>query len=358
MRIDCQSHIFPRAYIDVLAQNPHPPQIELLYTAGDDSDGLAGSNSSTGDRRSQRPPPSTSSVQYADEFVITYGDVQQFHLREEMYLPKRKLQDMDKAGIDMALISTNIPGPCMLAPDLAVKGAQAINDAIAEMMQQHPDRFAGLASLPWQDVNATIDEMDRAHNLGFCGVMLYSHIGGRPVDDPTFDPIYKHAQEKELPIVLHPTVPTWGETIKDHSMIPMMGLQVDTSFALLRLILGGVLERHPKLKVIMPHVGGVLPYMMGRIEHQTEVMGRGREHIKHSPSVYMRSIYLDTVSPSAQALRYAYEFSGPDHLVFGTDHPWVDPQLFVTLVEEMDIPNNEKAQIFGGNAKKLFDLST
>ncbi len=358
MRIDCQSHIFPRAYIDVLAQNPHPPQIGLLYTAGDDSDGLAGSNSSTGDRRSQRPPPSTSSVQYADEFVITYGDVQQFRLREEMYLPKRKLQDMDKAGIDMALISTNIPGPCMLAPDLAVKGAQAINDAIAEMMHQHPDRFAGLASLPWQDVDATIDEMDRVHSLGFCGVMLYSHIGGRPVDDPTFDPIYKHAQEKELPIVLHPTVPTWGETIKDHSMIPMMGLQVDTSFALLRLILGGVLERHPKLKVVMPHVGGVLPYMMGRIEHQTEVMGRGREHIKQPPSAYMRHIYLDTVSPSAQALRYAYEFSGPEHLVFGTDHPWVDPQLFVTLVEEMDIPDSEKVQIFGGNARELFDLST
>ena len=176
MRIDCQSHIFPRAYIDVLAQNPHPPQIELLGTARENSD--------------------RTDVQHGDEFVITYGDVQQFRLQEEMYLPKRKLQDMDRVGIDMALISTNIPGPCMLAPDLAIKGAQAINDTIAEMIQQHPDRFSGLASLPWQDVNATIDEMNRAHNLGFCGVMLYSHIGGRPVDDPAFDPIYRHAQGK------------------------------------------------------------------------------------------------------------------------------------------------------------------
>ncbi|CAI8046434.1 2-amino-3-carboxymuconate-6-semialdehyde decarboxylase [Geodia barretti] len=357
MRIDCQSHIFPRAYIDVLAQNPYPPQIELRCTAQDNSDGSACSDASIGERSSRREIPSISSAQHGNEFVITYGDVQQFRLLEEMYLPKRKLQDMDRAGIDMALISTNIPGPCMLAPHLAIKGAQAINDAIAEMIQQHPDRFAGLASLPWQDVDATIDEMDRAHNLGFCGVMLYSHIGGRPVDDPAFDPIYNHAQTKELPIVLHPTVPTWGEAIKDHSMIPMMGLQVDTSFALLRLILGGVLERHPRLKVVMPHVGGVLPYMMGRIEHQTEVMGRGREHIKQPPSTYMRGIYLDTVSPSAQALRYAYEFSGPEHLVFGTDHPWVDPQLFVTLIEEMDIPDSEKTQIFGGNAAELFGLS-
>ena len=356
MRIDCQSHIFPRAYIDVLAQNPHPPQIEFQCTTGADSDGLAGSDASIGERRSQRKIPSISGVQHGDDFVITYGDVQQFRLREEMYLPKRKLQDMDRTGIDMALISTNIPGPCMLAPDLSIKGAQAINDSIAEMMQQHPDRFAGLASLPWQDVETTIDEMDRVYDLGFCGVMLYSHIGGRSVDEPAFDPIYKHAQTKELPIVLHPTVPTWGEAIKDHSMIPMMGLQVDTSFALLRLILGGVLERHPRLKVVMPHVGGVLPYMMGRIEHQTEVMGRGREHIKQAPSAYMRRIFLDIVSPSAQALRYAYEFSGPEHLVFGTDHPWVDPQLFVALVEEMDIPDSEKTQIFGGNAVELFGL--
>ena len=336
MRIDCQSHIFPRAYIDVLAQNPHPPQIEL--------------------RSAVRDNPDRSEVRHCDEFVITYGDVQQFRLQEEMYSPERKLQDMDRAGIDMALISTNIPGPCMLAPDLAIIGAQAINDAITEMMNQHPDRFAGFASLPWQDVDASIDEMNRVHNLGFCGVMLYSHIGGRPVDDPAFDPIYSHAQAKELPIVLHPTVPTWGEAVKDYSMIPMMGLQIDTSFALLRLILGGVLERHPRLKVVMPHVGGVLPYMMGRIEHQTEVMGRGREHIKQAPSAYMRRIFLDIVSPSAQALRYAYEFSGPEHLVFGTDHPWVDPQLFVALVEEMDIPDSEKTQIFGGNAVELFGL--
>ena len=358
MRIDCQSHVFPRAYIDVLAQNPHPPQIALRRTAEDNSDGSTGSDASIGKQRSQHEIPSILGVQHGDELVITYSDVQQFRLREELYLPKRKLEDMNRAGIDMALISTNIPGPCMLAPDLAIKGAQAINNAIAEMVQQHPDRFAGLASLPWQDVDATIDEMNRVRKLGFCGVMLYSHIGGRSVDDPTFDPIYSHAQAKEFPIVLHPTVPTWGEAIKDHSMIPMMGLQVDTSFALLRLILGGVLERYPRLKVVMPHVGGVLPYMMGRIEHQTEVMGRGREHIKHPPSAYMRHIYLDTVSPSAQALRYAYEFSGPEHLVFGTDHPWVDPQLFVTLVEEMDIPDIEKTQIFGGNAAELFGLST
>ena len=106
----------------------------------------------------------------------------------------------------------------------------------------------------------------------------------------------------------------------------------------------------------MPHVGGILPYMSGRIDHQTEVLGRARENITQPPSAYLRHIYLDTVSPSVQSLQYAYEYSGADRLLFGTDHPWVDMPRFVRLIEEMPIPEADKAQIFGGNAKKLFNL--
>ena len=140
-------------------------------------------------------------------------------------------------------------------------------------------------------------------------------------------------------------------------MIGMMGLQVDNSFALLRLILSGILERHPHLQLVMPHVGGILPYMSGRIDHQTEVLGRAREHIAQPPSAYLRRIYLDTVSPSVQSLQYAYEYSGADRLLFGTDHPWVDMPRFVRLIEEMPIPEADKARIFGKNAVKLFDLA-
>lgn len=324
MKIDCQSHIFPQSYIEILAQNPHPPQV----------------------------------VQHGDESVITYGDIQQFRLRAERYDPKTKLDDMNRTGIDISVISTNIPGPCMLAPELALSGAQAINNFIADVIARYPGRFVGIASLPWQNPSDAVAELDRTiDELDFRAVMLYSHIGGRPVDHPDFAKVYAHAEAKGLPIVLHPTVPTWGEAIKDHWMIPMMGLQVDTSFALLRLILSGILERHPRLQVIMPHVGGVLPYMIGRIDHQTEVMGRGREHITQPPSAYLRNVYLDIVSPSEQAIQYAYQFSGPDRLVFGTDHPWVEPQIFIDLIEGMAISAQAKSQIFGTNAKTLFKLA-
>lgn len=323
MRIDCQSHIFPQTYIEILAQNPHPPQV----------------------------------IRSGSEAVVTYGDVQTFRLQDEAYNPKRKLKDMDEAGVDMALISTNIPPPCMLSPELGNKGAQAINNAIAELVDTYPDRFAGLACLPWQNPDEAITEMDRVKQLGFCGIMLYSHIGGEPVDSPQFEPVYAHAEALQLPIVMHPTVPTWGEAIKDHWMIGMMGLQVDNSFALLRLILSGILERFSNLQLVMPHVGGILPYMSGRIDHQTEVLGRARDEITQPPSAFLRQIYMDTVSPSLQALHYAYQFAGEYHLLFGTDHPWVDMPRFVGLIEEMDISETSRKRIFGENAVELFDLT-
>ena len=223
-------------------------------------------------------------------------------------------------------------------------------------MDKHPHRFAGLACLPWQNPDEAITEMDRVKRMSFLGIMLYSHIGGKPVDAPQFEPVYAHAEALQMPIVMHPTVPTWGEAIKDHWMIGMMGLQVDNSFALLRLILSGILERHPNLQLVMPHVGGILPYMSGRIDHQTEVLGRAREHITQPPSASLRRIYMDTVSSSLQALQYAYQFVGEHRLLFGTDHPWVDMSRFVRLIKDMDISDTARARIFGENAAILFGL--
>ena len=323
MRIDCQSHVFPKEYIDVLAQNPVPPNIH----------------------------------QDTGSYLITYGGVQSFRLLPEVYSVQQKLNAMDESKIDISLLSTNIPGPCMLVPELSVAGAKSINNFIAELVHRHPDRLVGLASIPWNVPEEAIREMTRAKvELGFCGAMLYSHINGQSVDERDFEPIYAHAVTLDMPIVLHPTVPTWGEKIMEYSMIPMMGFQVDTSFALLRLILGGILERNPGLRIVIPHAGGVLPYMMGRIDHQTEVLGRARDKITQPVSMYMKSVFLDTVSPSLQALEYACEFSGPDRLLFGSDHPWVSPQIFVDIINEMKISNVDKEKIYYQNAKSLFGI--
>ncbi|NPV08937.1 MAG: amidohydrolase [Anaerolineae bacterium] len=323
MRIDCQTHVFPREYAEVLARNPGQPR----------------------------------AVRQGDRYLVTYGDVQSFSLDPEVYSIERKLRDMDASGIDVSVISVNMPGPEALHPSVALEAARVANDYLAAVVGDHPDRLAGLACLPWQDVPAALAEMDRAvRELDLRGLMLYSRIGNDPVDARTYDALYARAAELDVPVVIHPIVPSWGAAIKDYSMIPMVGLMVEQSFATLRLILGGVLERHRRLKVVQPHCGGILPYLWGRIENQTEVMGRGRENITQPARHYYRRVYLDTVSPAPEAIRFAYDFAGADRLVFGSDHPWVDIGLFLRLIEGMDVPAADKERILGGNARQLFRI--
>lgn len=323
LSIDCQSHVFPVAYAELLKRNPGPMQ-----TSGGEG-----------------------------RYVINYGDVQRFVLHLEDYSPQRKLRDMDAAGIDLSVLSVNIPSPDRLAPDLAVAGARLCNNYLAELCACHPDRFLGLASLPLNDVPTAIAELDRAiDELNLRGVFLCSHINGKPLDAPEFEPFYAHIAARDVPLVLHPTVPPWGEVLKDYSMIPMLGFMVDTSIAMLRLILSGVMERHPQLQVVHPHVGGVLPYLMGRVEEQTEVKGRGRDHITKPPGEYYQRVYLDLVSPSKLALEYAYQFAGPDRLLFGSDHPWVNIETLLDFVVQLDIPDQDRAKIMGLNAAALFKV--
>ena len=246
----------------------------------------------------------------------------------------------------------------MLEPPLASEGARICNDAVAELCARHSDRFVGIASLPLNDVAAAIAELERAMSeLDLRGVFLPSHVDGVPLDDARFEPFYARAAELGAPLVLHPTVPTWAGAISDHSMIPMAGFMIDTSFAMLRLILGGAMERHPQLKVVHPHCGGVLPYLMVRVVEQTEVKRRGREHITQSPRETYRRVYLDLVSPSQLAVNFALDFAGAGNLLFGSDHPWVTIDAIMQYVSALDCSEADMARILGGNARDLFRIS-
>ena len=321
--VDCQSHVFPKEYAEIIRKNTGSVQAQ-------EKDGT---------------------------YLVSYGEIYKFMLNTQVYDPKLKLKDMDAAGIDVSMVSTNIPGPERLLPELGIEGSRIINDYIAELCTKYPGRFYGLASLPLQDVPAAINELKRAvHDLDLRGIILYSHINGKPVDSPEFEPLYEQAEKLRIPLVLHPTVPTWGDVIKQYSMIPMIGLMIDTSIAMLRIILSGILERHPDLLIVHPHCGGVLPYLMPRVEDQTEVKGRGRENIKASPGEYYRKVYMDLVSPSALAMQYAYDFSDADHLLFGSDHPWVTIDTIMHHFNLLSISENDKAKILGTNACRLFRI--
>ena len=131
----------------------------------------------------------------------------------------------------------------------------------------------------------------------------------------------------------------------------------DTTIALARIILSGLLDEHPNLKLVCPHVGGTLPYLIGRIDHQVTVLKRVKLTIKQRPSDYLRSIYLDSVNALPAVIRFGIELVGPERMLYSSDHPWVAPQLIIDNIRSLNLPAEHETLIFQGNARRLFNLT-
>ena len=320
-RIDCQSHLFSEEFLQLLEKRKESPYVIR---------------------------------EGADRFVIV-GEW------KRKILPKHtdvaaKLADMDRTGIAKAAISINDPGPELFGKDSRAM-AVMLNDFIAETAKAHPDRFFGLATLPFDSPESTLAEFERATTkLGLKGILLYSNLNGRFPDEERFSDFFAEAERREVPVLLHPAMPMTYQAVNAYEMIPMLGLMFDTTIALCRLILGGVLEKHPNLKLVCPHVGGALPYLIGRVDHQTMVLKRGADRIRRPPSEYLKRVWLDTVTPIGLAVRYAYDFAGPNKLLYASDHPWVDPQVVIQQVDGQSFPEADRRRIYSGNAIELFGL--
>ena len=267
-----------------------------------------------------------------------------------------KIAAMDRAGIRLSALSINDPGPELFGKDSKAI-ARMVNDYIADLVRQHPTRFFGLAVLPFGGMDTTLAELDRAiGSLGMKGILLYSNLNGRFPDEPEFRPLFERAAERGIPVLLHPAHPITWEATKAYSMATMLGLMFDTTIALSRLILSGILEKYPALKLVCPHVGGALPFLVGRMDHQTMVLKRGAENIRKAPSEYLKQVYFDAVSPLAPAIRYGIDFAGAGRMLYASDHPWVDPVLIGNLVSELKLSALDEEKVFSGNARRLFGL--
>ncbi len=323
MLIDCQSHLFPPFYADIIEKSRGTVSV---------------------DRK-------------GDALLLRFSDRFALRVEPERYDPKTVLQRMDRAGIDMSIMSVNMPGPELLSADIAGEASRRCNDYVAEVCAASKGRLIGLATIPFDDVPFALAEITRAaKELDLRGIVLYSNIGGRPVDAPEYEPIFESLESAGIPMVLHPTVPSWADAVADYSMIPMLGFMVDTSIAMLRLILSGVLERHPGLRIVHPHCGGILPYLMPRVNEQTEQKGRGREHIRRAPGDYYENVYLDLVTPSSDHIGFAVSQTRPDRLLFGTDAPWVDLESMVECFRRAEMPARTRERAASENAIELFRI--
>lgn len=267
-----------------------------------------------------------------------------------------KLAAMDAAGVERAALSINDPGPEWFGAD-GPAVARVANDFVAGVVASHPRRFFGLCVLPLQDMQASLVELDRCvDDLGMKGVLLYTNLAGRFPDEPEFRPLFARAAERGLPLLLHPAKPVTIEQVKAYEMTSALGNMFDNTIALTRIIMAGILDEFPELKLVCPHLGGALPFLVGRLDHQTQVLKRGPKNLRHAPGEYLRRVWLDIVSPLPPAMKFVYEFLGPDRLLYASDHPWVEPKLIRDAFDAVEMPADDREKIASLNARKLFQL--
>ncbi len=261
-------------------------------------------------------------------------------------------------------------------PKTAVYLSKLANDGLAELVAKYPDKFiAGIACLPMNNMNAALDETDRAiKDLKLKGVQIYTPVDGKPLDLPEFMPLYEKMASYDLPIWIHPTkdpnIPDYvDENISKYSIFQLFGWPFETAAAMTRLVFSGVIEKYPGIKFLTHHCGGMVPYFDQRIitaKEYTEInlkMDLG-SNLKRHPIDYYRMFYTDTANAgTTPGLMCGYAFFGAERMLFGTDAPYdggdgyPSTKSIIKSIELMDIPQHEKEMIFSGNAKKLLHLS-
>ena len=269
------------------------------------------------------------------------------------------LSDLGAAGMDLGLLQ---PTQTMFFY-WAERGAAAeltrmVNEYTAQGVKAHPDHFLGLATLPLQYVDLAVEELDHGvKNLGLSGVAMGSNVNGHGFDEEQFGPFFQKVEELNVPIVIHPNDPSGIERIPNYYLANFLAYPMESTITAAQLVFGGVLDRYPNLKICLSHAGGVLPFLLGRIEHGQSERPEAREHCKHPFSHYLKNFYVDTITFRPDTLRFVLEIMPEGHVFMGTDYPYdmmdTDPVGFVTsAVGDEDL----QEKIMCGNLGNLLGI--
>ena len=234
-----------------------------------------------------------------------------------------------------------------------------VNDGFTKIRNEYPDRFTALATLPMNDPDASVIELERAFNeLEFKGVMVYSNINGVALSDQRFWPLYEKANELNAVFSIHPNFPVGVEAMTEYWLMPLVGFTFDTTLAAAKLVFSGVVERFPGIRWALAHLGGAIPYLAERLDRGYFAFKECRENISKPPSEYLKNFYYDSVNFDVKALQLAVDFAGVDHILAGSDYPHQIGSLkqMVESIESLDISEEEKGRILGKNAQKLLRI--
>jgi aminocarboxymuconate-semialdehyde decarboxylase len=324
MIIDVHNHYYPPEFIDAVRAGPS------RYTVETDAD--------------QNP------------VLVSPGD-KNFVVRGHRDIAYRE-GVIAEAGIDMQVITLTAPGTTMETHDRSAYLASLVNDALARIMAERPRRFTALSTLPLNDPSASVTEFDRALASGFAGSMVYASINGIALHDERYWPLWERANDAGAVIHIHPNYPAGVEAMQEYWLMPLVGFMFDTTLAAAGLVFAGIPERYPRIRWILGHLGGAIPYLAERLDRGFEAYPECRVHIDRPPSDYLRKFWYDTVNFDPKALRLALDFAGPGQLLAGSDYPHLISSMekMQSSLKSLDLSPADLASILGGNAAKLYGI--
>jgi aminocarboxymuconate-semialdehyde decarboxylase len=323
--IDFHNHYYPPQYIQALEQGPSAVRITH------DAEG-------------------NPSLHYPGDYNVAVRGHRDIDYREQV---------LRQQGIDTQVITLTTPGTHVEDPTTAVRLARLVNDAFARVAADKKGRFVALATLPLNDPSASVAELRRAmEQLHFRGAMVFSNINGVALSDPRFWKLYEAADELGAILHIHPTNPVGVEAMLDYWLMPLVGFLMDTTLAAAGLVFSGVAERFPRIRWVLSHLGGAIPYLAERLDRGYEAFAECRKNIRRPPSSYLKEFYFDTVNFDPRALELAVSFAGAEHILAGSDYPHqigsiekMLESLQCTRVSEAD-----RNKILGENAASLLGL--
>lgn len=290
--------------------------------------------------------------------IITHRGARFFGVTPPMSDPNKRLEDMDRVGIDVEVISVSTPNIFFADETRQPEVARILNDAYADLIAKHPNRFKGFASIPMDAPDAAMAELHRAiDELKLNGVVLLSNIKGRALTSPIYRPFFEEANRMNLCIFLHPMLPANPEPYTEYVLGPLVGFPFDTTLAVARMCFDGMLRELPNIRWIIGHLGGAIPYLMERLDSGYRDFAECRVNIDQPPSTYLKKLYYDTVTFSSYNLRLARDLVGVDHMVMGSDYPHLlgSIERSVSSIEELAIPEYEKQKIFSSTALSILN---
>ena len=273
---------------------------------------------------------------------------------------EERIVRMERVGVDMEVLSLSAPNVYFADSSLSMELAMMTNDFTSELSRRYPNRFAGIASVPMLKMEDTLKELHRAiDTLSLKGVVVGTNINGKRPDAPEFEPFFAEIERLGKPIFIHPMPLTDSSySIDEYKLAAILHLPFETTVCVTRMIYAGIFERYPKLTLILPHLGGTIPFLFTRIDLGHKSYKECREKITKQPSEYLKNFYYDTaVSYGRPTLLCTADLFGMDHIVFGTDYPFQrDAGDTVAAIELLDIEPHVKNKIFSKNAMEIFKL--